>query len=65
MLTQRIKKLVEKYSYLSEEVSAKTGTKVYDSIKNFGIDIAKEKMEKSGINWYSSNNPTNGGTSAN
>jgi len=38
---QRINKLAEKYGYINEEVSAKTGLKVYDSIKKFGIDIAK------------------------
>jgi hypothetical protein len=43
-------------------VSAKTGTKVYDSIKNFGIDIAKEKMEKLGHSWFNSNSPTLKGT---
>lgn len=51
--------MAEKYGYISEEVSAKTGNKVYDSIKNFGIDIAKEKMEKLGISWFNtSNSPT-------
>lgn len=48
---QRIKKIVDKYSYSTENVSAKTGEKVYDSIKNFGIAIAKSKLEKMGVSW--------------
>jgi hypothetical protein len=49
---ERIKNLADKNGYITEEVSAKTGDKVYDSIKNFGIAIARAKMEKNGINWY-------------
>lgn len=47
-------KLVEKYGYSTTEVSAKTGDKVYDSIKDFGIAIAKSKMEKMGMSWFGS-----------
>lgn len=54
MLMQRIKKMAEKNGYITEEVSAKTGEKVDDSIKKFGIAIAKAKMEKMGISWSSS-----------
>jgi hypothetical protein len=32
-----------------EEVSAKTGEKVFDSIKDFGVGIARAKMEKLGL----------------
>jgi hypothetical protein len=32
-----------------EEVSAKTGEKVFDSIKDFGVSIARAKMEKLGL----------------
>lgn len=45
---------MEKYGYSSTEVSAKTGDKVYDSIKDFGIAIAKAKMEKLGMSWFGS-----------
>ena len=33
---------------------------MYDSIKNFGMGIARAKMEKSGLNWFanSSSNPS-------
>jgi GTPase SAR1 family protein len=58
---KRIKNIAEKYNYISEEVSAKTGEKVFDSIKNFGIAIAKAKMEKSGILWNTSTNTGNSG----
>jgi hypothetical protein len=34
-------------------VSAKTGEKVYDAIKDFGITIAKAKLEKMGMSWSS------------
>lgn len=44
--------MAEKNGYTTEEVSAKTGDKVYDSIKNFGMSIARAKMQKSGLNWY-------------
>jgi hypothetical protein len=54
---ERIKKMAEKNGYITEEVSAKTGEKVYDSIKNFGMGIARAKMEKSGFNWYA-NSPS-------
>jgi hypothetical protein len=32
-------------------VSAKTGEKVHEAIKDFGIAIAKAKMEKMGVSW--------------
>jgi len=54
---ERIRKMAEKNGYITEEVSAKTGEKVYDSIKNFGMGIARAKMEKSGFNWYA-NSPS-------
>jgi len=57
----RIKKMAEKHGYTNEEVSAKTGEKVYDSIKDFGIAIARAKMEKNGINWFA-NSPSNAPT---
>jgi hypothetical protein len=37
-------------------VSAKSGEKVYDSIKDFGIAIAKAKLEKMGVPWSTVNN---------
>lgn len=49
-----MKKITEKYGYITENVSAKTGEKVYDAIKDFGIVIAKAKMEKMGVSWSSS-----------
>ena len=48
---QRIKKISEKYNYLTENVSAKTGERVQEAIKDFGIAIAKAKMEKMGVSW--------------
>lgn len=53
-IIKRIKKMAEKNGYITEEVSAKTGEKVDESIKKFGIAIAKAKMEKMGISWSSS-----------
>lgn len=50
--------MAEKNGYITEEVSAKTGEKVYDSIKNFGMGIARAKMEKSGFNWYANSSST-------
>ncbi len=44
--------MAEKNGYLTEEVSAKSGDKVHDAIKNFGISIARAKMEKSGLYWF-------------
>jgi len=44
--------MAEKNGYITEEVSAKTGDKVHDTIKNFGMNIARAKMEKSGLNWF-------------
>ena len=35
-------------------MSAKTGDNVYETIKTFGMEIAKNKMEKQGINWFAS-----------
>ena len=32
-------------------MSAKTGEKVYDTIKNFGMKIVKSKMEGKGMAW--------------
>lgn len=47
-------------------MSAKTGDKVYDTIKEFGISLAKTKMEKMGISWFSTGTSapvTTGGSS--
>ena len=49
---QRISKFTEKYGFNTVEVSAKNWDKVYESIKDFGIGIAKAKMEKMGISWF-------------
>jgi len=53
--------MAEKHGYTTEEVSAKTGEKAYDSIKDFGIAITRAKMEKNGINWFA-NSPSNAPT---
>ena len=55
--SERITKMADKHGYIVEEVSAKTGDKVYDSIKNFGIGIARAKMEKNGMNWFANSPP--------
>ena len=44
--------MAEKYGFATEEVSAKTGEKVFECIRDLGVGIAKTKMEKSGLTWY-------------
>jgi hypothetical protein len=59
MSIQRINKLVEQHGFIHIEVSAKTGDKVYESIRDFGIGIAKTKMERLGISWFQTGNSPN------
>lgn len=59
---KKVKKIAEKYGFRTEEVSAKTGERVEDSIKTFGMEVAKAKLEKMGVPWSSpsvSNNSNN------
>lgn len=57
--------MADKLGYITEEVSAKTGDKVFDSIKNFGITIARAKMEKNGVSWFANSPQVAPGSSSN